>query len=93
MSQGSIVFGHEGIINVVETLKVLKENWVEGKCVPPISDEAMGMTEDVFLEIKTTYGLLEEAITNLFTTTIASLEKTDEIMTETDRKIGESIGE
>lgn len=92
MSQGSIIFGHEGIINVVEMLKVLKENWEEGKCVLPISDEAMGMTEDVFLEIKTTYGLLEETITNLFTTTIASLEKTDEIMTETDRKIGENIG-
>lgn len=93
MSQESIVFGHEGVVDVVETLKVLKAKWEEEKSTPPVSDEAMGMTEDAFWEIKTTYGLLEDAFTNLLDTTIASLEKTDEIMTETDRKIGESIGE
>ena len=93
MIQTEIQFEQQGTINAIESLKVLKATWEEEKASMPTSEEATGQVEDRLLEIVSTYDLLEQAVQSLLESTIDSLEKTEEAMTETDERLGEAIGE
>lgn len=93
MLQPSILYNHENTINVIEALNFMKTEWENQMNQTPTSTEAKGQTEDVFSEIKSVYGLLEQAVLELLECTISSLEKVDETTTELDKKIGDSIQE
>lgn len=91
MPQDEILFRHEQNINVIEALRVLKADWEREVYTPPISEEAVGNTEDVFVEIKQQYVELGNAFSRLLQSTIESLEKTDETTVEMDKSLGDSM--